>query len=179
MNLDKHFFCGGLGLGHLFDFDVFETNRDGQMLDSTSTVKQFENFTRECVVSIGEESDLRTAELIVDGVNFRDLPMKQETSKEDDLSTSAEVLHMTYGVVVPYKINEEAPCGIEAYAGKFQEGWRGLVSSDATVSRDSGIFGFGCCTNPKIEKDVTTPAVDEATVNHDAAVDERIVNHNA
>jgi hypothetical protein len=145
------------------DFDVYETNKDGTLLDSTGVVNQFENFTRECVVSIGEESDLRTAELIVDGVNFHNLPLKQEIQKEENFSTSADALHMTYGVVVPYKVNEKAPCGIEAYTGTFS----GLVSSDGAVSHDSSCFGLGCCTNPKIERDMTFTSGD-ASLKHDA-----------
>jgi hypothetical protein len=128
-----------VGERHL-DFEVFETNRDGKELDSTAMVKHLMKFNRECVVSLWDESDLRSAELIIDNVCFRNLPMANAAHYEDNLSISPDVLKSMYRVQIPYKVNEQAALGL---------GMNAFVGGPRNTE-DLGLFGVLCCI-PRVE----------------------------
>merc|ERR1712187_695183 len=93
-----------------------------------ATVSQKLKYSRECVVSFNQESNLASADLVVDGVSFRDLKLKRDVHQEDELKTSPIALNSTYGVSCPYKVNEQAPSGLKVYAGALSEGLAGFRS---------------------------------------------------
>jgi hypothetical protein len=99
------------------NFNVPETNADGCVLDSRAVVDRRSKFVRECRVSLSDESNLHWAELFVDGVDFRNLPMKREEHEEERVQVTAQAFRMTYGVPIPYKVNEEASSGLSAFLG--------------------------------------------------------------
>lgn len=135
------------------DYEVHESNKDGMVLDSKSVVSQKQKYTRECVVSV-RDSDVASAELMVDAtgsgnwVSFRDLMLKREVHREDELRTSAVGLYATYGVSIPHKVNEQAPCGLAGVLNGSLAGIRDIVAgTDDATSAQGGIFGgaFHCC----------------------------------
>lgn len=122
------------------DFEVFETNKDGRVLESTGIVTHLTKVTHECVISLLDEADLRRAELIVNKTDFRNLPMAHSAHHEDNLSTSVCALEGMYPVHVPYKVDEQAPSGLgmNAFVGGPQ------------YREDMGFFGMLCC-QPRVE----------------------------
>merc|ERR1712110_307199 len=119
------------------------------------TVSQKLKYSRECVVSFTDGSNLASADLVVDGVCFSSLASKRDAQKEDALNTDPFVLQTTYGVTCPHKVNEQAPCGFSMYAdalGEGMAGFRGIVTraDDAPSKQDESLFGrlFQCCVQP-------------------------------
>mmetsp|Transcript_155791 Transcript_155791/g.271056 ORF Transcript_155791/g.271056 Transcript_155791/m.271056 type:complete len:547 (+) Transcript_155791:67-1707(+) len=95
----------------IVDFEVHESNRDGVTLDSKDHVQQKKKYVHECCVTVGEDMDMRTATLTVDSEDFRDLPAHRQLHEEENISMSPEALRQTYGILVPYKVNQTASCG--------------------------------------------------------------------
>merc|ERR1711964_806682 len=89
------------------DYEVYETNTDGAALNIKSIVSQKAKFSRECSITLMDYANLATAELIVDNVDFHNLPLKREQHSEANLSLSAQALQLTYGIPVPYKVNQQ------------------------------------------------------------------------
>jgi hypothetical protein len=113
-----HWECSFRFVGeNCLNFNVPETNADGGVLESRAVVDRRSNFVRECRVSLSDESNLHWAELFVDGVDFRNLPMKREEHEEERVQVTAQAFRMTYGVPIPYKVNEEASSGLSAFLG--------------------------------------------------------------
>merc|ERR1712232_1088487 len=52
------------------NFEVHETNVDGDVQDTTSTVHHRIPYSRECSIKIVNDNDVRHAELSVDGTPF-------------------------------------------------------------------------------------------------------------
>jgi len=116
------------------DFDVHETNKDGSVLESKDLVSHRQRYAHECTIKLPNDMDLRSAELCVDKVDFRQLPVKPEGHSEANLSVSPEAFKLTYGIAVPYKVNHEAPCGVfvmtrDGAAGRAGEAARGWFAS--------------------------------------------------
>jgi hypothetical protein len=116
----------------ILDFHVNETNKDGNVLESKDTVSHRQKYSHECVIKLPNDKDLRSAELVVDETDFRALPVKPEAHAEENLSVHPDAFKLTYGTVVPYKVNHMAPCGIfntakdaAGRAGKASRGWFG------------------------------------------------------
>jgi len=86
----------------IIDFEVHESNRDGAPLDSKDHVLQKKKYVHECCVTVGEDLNMRTATFTVDS--------------QEKTSISPEALNLTYGILVPYKVNHEAPCGIFGFS---------------------------------------------------------------
>merc|ERR1712048_52777 len=159
------------------DFEVHETNKDGNVLDTKGVVSKRLKYSRECVVSFNDWSNLASADLVVEEptqtvgpdcaisqgtvetkqVCFRDLPLKRDVHEEDALQICPLVLQATYGVACPYKVNELAPCGLSAYKDAISEGVRKIIvaSDDTTPKHANPNFGglFQCCTYAPIDND--------------------------
>jgi len=106
------------------DFEVHETNNDGSTLESKGIVIHKQRYSNECTIKLPNDMDLRSAELMVDDVDFRSLPIKPEAHSEENLSVHPEAFKLTYGILVPYKVNHMAPCGIFAMAKDIAPGRR-------------------------------------------------------
>mmetsp|Transcript_57038 Transcript_57038/g.104329 ORF Transcript_57038/g.104329 Transcript_57038/m.104329 type:complete len:550 (-) Transcript_57038:336-1985(-) len=96
----------------IIDFEVHESNRDGVTLDSKDHVLQKKKYVHECCVTLGDDMDMRTATFTVDSQDFRELPPRTPLYEEENISMSPQALNLTYGILVPYKVNHAAPCGI-------------------------------------------------------------------
>lgn len=106
------------------DWEVYENDVNGTTLNSKDIVRQRHKYFQECVVSLPEgERDLTAAQLTIGGVDFPELPQARERSQYDDrLELAPEALLASYGLVVPYKVNEKAPMGFSAWADKLRDG---------------------------------------------------------
>merc|ERR1712037_59886 len=109
---------------------VHETNKDGNVLESKGTASHRRKYSHECVIELPNDKDLRSAELLVDETDFKALPLKPQAHSEENLSVHPEAFKLTYGIIVPYKVNHMAPCGIfvmakDIAAGRAAKGARG------------------------------------------------------
>jgi hypothetical protein len=88
-----------------------------------------------------DASNLTWAELFVDGADFRHLPLKRDERAEERLQVSAQAFQMTYGIPVPYKVNEQASSGLSALFGGSN-----AVQVKAAESNSAGLCGWlGTC----------------------------------
>jgi hypothetical protein len=123
------------------NFSVPETNADGCVLDSRAVVERRSRYVRECHLILSDESNLTLAELFVDGVDFRQLPLKRAQRAEERLQISTQAFQLTYGVTVPYKVNEQASTGLSALFNGTN-----VVQVRAAESSSGGLCGwFGTC----------------------------------
>jgi len=126
------------------DWEVYESDVNGRTLDSTDIVRQRHKYFQECVVSLPEsERDLSAAQLVIGGINFPELPEAREQAQFDErLELAPEALLGSYGLSVPYKVNEHAPMGFSAWADKLRDG---------KLVQDRGLFF--CCGNTPLGKE--------------------------
>jgi len=105
----------------VMDFEVYKTNKDGNPLDSTDHVEERRKYVKECIVSVPNDHDLTQARLIVDGFHFNELPMKigQSTPHEAKLELDPRAMMQSYGITVPYKVDESAPTGFSVMVAGF------------------------------------------------------------
>jgi len=147
LGCDQGWHCDFRLLGErCIDFEVFETNRDGLALDTKAHVLQKRHYTHQLSVHLGEDLDMASAGLVVDGNDFLELPDKTDgSSQEVPFSLDAQALKLQYGVTVPYKVNQSAPCGF----------FSALRSTATPVGDDAGDFWSwfgvqgmcsGCCS---------------------------------
>jgi hypothetical protein len=125
-------------------FDVPETNADGYVLDSRALVEKRSRYVRECHLRLVDESNLTCAELSIDGVDFRQLPLKRHDRTEEQLHVSPQAFQMTYGVPIPYKVNEHASSGLPTWFGGsnfIQLSGAESTSVESTSVGPCGLFG--------------------------------------
>merc|ERR1712176_372326 len=127
-------------------YEVHEINKDGAVLETKALVSQKLKYSRECLVSIIDESNIASADLVVDGVSAHELPLKRDVHKEDELKMDYIALHTTYGLSCPHKVDEEAPCGLSLYADALNQGlagFRNIVAraDDAPAAQETSLFG--------------------------------------
>jgi len=103
----------------VLDFEVYKTNKDGIPLDSTDHVEERRKYQHECVVSVANDWDLSQAEFFIDGTHFNELPMKLESHEEANLELDPRAMKQSYGIAVPYKVDETAPTGLVVLAAGF------------------------------------------------------------
>jgi hypothetical protein len=102
------------------DFNVFETNADGQPTSNNvpATVTMRRRHACECKVTIRDPSNMGNSEFRIDGTLFRDLDDTPTSHTEENITNVApEVFRMTYQMPVPYKINYAAPAGVGGSLG--------------------------------------------------------------
>lgn len=136
-------------------YKVHETNQDGVALDTQAIVSQHLKYSRDCAISVVDESNLSSADLVIDGVSSDRLPFKRDVHEENELNMNLFALHTTYGLTCPYKVNEQAPCGLSQYADALSEGLAGFRNivvrdGDALPAQEENLFGrlFKCCKQP-------------------------------
>jgi len=131
------------------DWEVYESDVNGRTLDSTDIVRQRHKYSQECVVSMPEgERDLATAKLAMGGVDFPELPeVREQAFSDEQLELAPEALLGSYGLIVPYKVNEKAPMGFSAWADKLREG---------KLIQGRGLF-FCCGSTPLGKEEVHRP----------------------
>mmetsp|Transcript_15980 Transcript_15980/g.31213 ORF Transcript_15980/g.31213 Transcript_15980/m.31213 type:complete len:471 (+) Transcript_15980:65-1477(+) len=127
------------------DWEVYEHDVDGRTLDSTDIVRQRHKYSQECIVSMpeGKQLDVATAKLAIGGYDFQELPQAHQQSQYDErLELAPEALLGSYGLAVPYKVNEKAPMGFSAWADKLRDG---------KLVQGHGLFF--CCGSTPLGKD--------------------------
>lgn len=97
------------------EFEVFETDPFGSSVGKTGCVEQKRPFKRVCVVSLENLSDLSSATLHVDGVEYKELPLNPEGHAQGNITISPTVMVSQYHIQVPFKINKEAAAKGPAY----------------------------------------------------------------
>jgi hypothetical protein len=128
------------------DFNVFETNADGQPTGKNvpATVTMRRRHACECKVVIKDPSNMHHAEFRVDGVLFRDLEETPTSHTEGNITNlTPEVFRMSYEMPVPFKVSYDAPRGLGVSLGAL------LSAADPKSSaggQGSGFFGlFASC----------------------------------
>jgi len=98
-------------------YHVYETNRAGDRLDSTGSVKEKRPFFHHCEVRIPQRGDIRGSKLLVDGRDFAELPRYVKSyGQEASIVVDAETLRTQFGLLIPHKVNQSAPSGWTAVA---------------------------------------------------------------
>merc|ERR1712014_509543 len=96
----------------VMNFDIFESNLDGVLLETRGQVTKREKYSHECVVMLTDDMDFSKAELEVGDVEFHGLPPKATLYGEENVSMELDTFVATYGAIVPRKINRTAPTGL-------------------------------------------------------------------
>lgn len=123
----------------LLDFEVSKTNSDGDALDELDHIVERRRYVHECSVVVPNDMDFRSAQLIIDGKAFREMPVMPESHEEPHLSMSPQVMLQTYGISVPYsKVDSSAPSSIAHMANVI------LQTTEISKFAASGFFA-SCC----------------------------------
>jgi len=130
----------------ILDFEVFKTNSDGAPLDQTAHVEEKRRYMHECSIIIPNDRDLTTAQFFIDGVDFRQLPMKP-TVQESSLSMDPSVMLQSYGINVPYKVDPDAPSNLALLTNSI------LVVPEGTKQAAAGLFA-SCCGASSVAPDL-------------------------
>lgn len=90
------------------EWEVYESDSDGNSLDTTSTVRQPFATSVLCTVYFEESvHDLRTARLHIDQTDFTELPFHPVGVAEAGLCLKPEALMACYSLNVPYRFSNE------------------------------------------------------------------------
>jgi len=135
------------------EWEVYQTNADGMTLETTGEVLQRSVFSHDCFVSF--EQNIAEATLTIGGLEYANMPERQELHQEEALRWIAEALKGSFGLRIPYQIDETAPVGLEAVVlsgvTSFQKGSGSLFG---------GLFNF-CCAHTGREGEVVSDVVVE------------------
>jgi len=133
------------------DWNVHTCNSDGVPLDAMGNVVQRTAFAHFCSVSFVE--DISEATLYIDNREYADFPDAREPMSTEPTEWTPEALGASFGLMVPHKIDPDAPTGLGAVLANSLGGGRG------------GLFGmFGCCapSEASVQKDDIVAGVDAA-----------------
>jgi hypothetical protein len=97
-------FCGEPRL----DFDVYESDVNGNSLDTKGVVPMLRPYNRLCFLDLQDYNDMTKANLFVDGVSFTELPLFRDAHMQGSISISPAALASQYQITTPYKVNREA-----------------------------------------------------------------------
>jgi len=121
-------------LGEKFlDWEVFTCNSDGAPLDVKTDVVHRTAYCHECVVVL--KGAVPEATLTVDGRHYQDMADFRPATRSDIIEWNPDSLYASFGLVVPFKVDEKAPTGLARMASGKASG---------------GPFAwlFGCCVSP-------------------------------
>merc|ERR1711988_756664 len=135
---------------HVLDFEVFKTNRDGFALEETDHVVEKRKYVHKCSVIVPNDRDLSTAQLFVNGSNFRELRVMSESVREEpSLCMDPMVMTQSYGITVPYKVDHSAPSGIVCLTNQV------LAQAETGKKAAAGFFAW-CCQSSAAQEVVET-----------------------
>jgi len=139
------------------DWLVHTCNSEGVPLDSMDTVVQRTVFAHFCSVSFVE--DISEAILYIGNDEFSDLPHARQPPSIETNEWAPEALGASFGLVVPYKVDPDAPTGFRAALASKPGGGGGIFDI------------FGCCANAgaAVQKDDAVAGVAESTEPHPGA----------
>lgn len=90
------------------NFEVYETSADDDALDQRATVAEGLTYVHECSVAIQDELNLDTAELLLNGVPFGELPLVEEfLHPEPKLSMNLNDFEAEFGMKVPKRVSAD------------------------------------------------------------------------
>jgi hypothetical protein len=119
---DSEWLCNFRLVGErVTDFEVYKTNKDGTPLEATDHVKDRRSYKHDCKVELPKDWDLSAAKLLVDGVQFTELPIRVPEREEQQLCMDPVALQNAYGISVPYKIDHTAPSDLQAFSQNLVE----------------------------------------------------------
>lgn len=122
------------------DWEVFETSPSGSKLYTQAIVSEKRPYSHECVVSfpveeaIASQMDLSVATLVIDGIEYLELPQTFKAVEEESLVLDVDALRGSYSLSVPTKVNTSPPSMLET----------ALASLGVTGCSGSG-RGVFCC----------------------------------
>lgn len=132
--VDGEWECSFRFMGHRdISFDLYEMDKHGSQLDSRSIASRKRAYCHECRVLLRDEDDMGTADLFVDGVNFKALAPLEAHTPEDNAVLDLDELRQLYGIDVPYKASMATPA----------------TAAQPTVSYAGGLFSI-CCGPPSV-----------------------------
>merc|ERR1712048_142919 len=117
----------------VMNFDVYETNLDGVLLETRGNVLKRKMYSHQCAVFLKDDVDVSKAEFVIDEVCFQHLPAKATAYTEANVSMDLDPFIGTYGVTVPHKINREAPTGVIGGLLAFASGSNATDSANAAA----------------------------------------------
>lgn len=145
------------------DYEVHETNKDGEPLSTKATVSQKQKFTVDVVVTMPDDKNLHTTELFLDGVNFKALTPVADEHTEENLSIDVQAMQMSFGLNVPFKVNKDAPSGLLSMTAKAQDAAGSVGGFFSNLFGGSSLLE-GCCKGTcnrgnEITRDIVEPPV--------------------
>jgi len=117
----------------VMNFDVYETNLDGVLLETRGTVVKRETYSHQCTVFLNDVVDISKADFVIDEVCFRDLPSRATPYREANVSMELNAFISAYGPIVPRKVNRAAPTGLIGGLMAFANGSNATDSENAAV----------------------------------------------
>lgn len=101
------------------DWEVFEKSPSGQTLRMQAVVSDKRPYSHECVVSfpveeaLASQMDLSVATLVIDGIEYLELPKGLQAVEEEGLTLDVQALKGSYSLSVPTKVNTSPPSMLE------------------------------------------------------------------
>jgi len=132
----------------VFQYNVFETNIDGQALDTKGTVDVPRRWEKTVTLLARDGKDLSDATCQIDAVDLRSLRQWHDEPSEVCLDLDSAALESNYQLQVPYKVNMEAKChGLGGFAHMATGMQLELIKKNAGFEL-GGIFA--CCSGSKV-----------------------------
>mmetsp|Transcript_104408 Transcript_104408/g.207354 ORF Transcript_104408/g.207354 Transcript_104408/m.207354 type:complete len:575 (-) Transcript_104408:286-2010(-) len=118
------------------DWEVFETSPSGSKLNTQAVVSEKRRYKHDCVVTcpVDPQTDFSDATLVIDGIEYLELPQTLRASEDIGLVLDVEALQGSYRLSVPIKVNMSPPSMLET----------ALASLGVTGCGGSGRGSF-CC----------------------------------
>mmetsp|Transcript_76622 Transcript_76622/g.135182 ORF Transcript_76622/g.135182 Transcript_76622/m.135182 type:complete len:464 (-) Transcript_76622:43-1434(-) len=132
------------------DWEVYESDGNGLTLDSKGIVTHRSKYFHEVRVTVKEsERSLIPARISVDGRDFTDLAEYRPLRQEDRVICPPQALTASYGLIVPYRVNEAAHLSPASFMSPLRyDGGLG----------QGGLFGLlSCCGKSHVEDDYGYP----------------------
>lgn len=135
------------------NFEVYETTVDGNPLERKTMVEESLKYVHECSVAIQDESHLESAELLIDGVPFGDLPLAEEYPLlESNLSMTLPAFEEEFRLKVPKKVNVNVQHrdgnGADDALMMHAKGHSCMAHPQLPVI--NALLGFSCCVDAEM-----------------------------
>jgi hypothetical protein len=149
------------------EFEVHETNADGDALDSTGVVPYTVKVDKEVVIKVPDDKDFTTATLTVGGISPMDMRQKTIQAKGETVQVSPQGLFSTYNISVPNKVNADAATGFSAVgrsilnagvnsANLLYHSSLGNSIREASKENNSALFGWCMTANTVVDESTST-----------------------
>lgn len=155
---EPHWDCSFRFFGEkALEWEVFQTDVDGNVLATQGTVSNKAKYVHECLVSFLEtDKDLTTAKLVIDQRNVMELAEYRPLAHDDPLCCSPDALRGSYGLMVPWMVNDTAPSPLFAHLsgtiGRLADNVNTNVSNVSISAMPDLADGWfmKCCSRPAV-----------------------------